>query len=335
MIDLNRVCLLVAVISSLLVLARTWRGRDRHGSWRIAAVVVLGITGVAWLLVRGQAGYISAGAWFALLFVPTIGLRKMDELTARRRYRTAAQLGRLLTIVHPSADLREQVAYLELLQSRAHEPNTLPPSGHMPQDRHHFRRASAVFAFIVLNVVAFLIEISSGDWRDPLVLHQLGALEPYAVLVEGEYWRMFSALFLHGGAAHLMFNLFALYVLGPPLERSISAVRFSLCYLLSGLGSSAGVVLLTLLGATRTVQLVGASGCIMGIVGGMAAFLLRHRAAPNSRQRLANIALIVGIQVVFDLTTPQVSMAAHVCGFITGFVVVLVLAPRSTTAPAH
>jgi rhomboid protease GluP len=149
--------------------------------------------------------------------------------------------------------------------------------------------------------------------------------------MQGEYWRLFTALFLHGGSAHLLFNLFALYVLGPPLERSIGAVRFTACYLISGLGSSAGVVLLTVFGLVHVAQLVGASGCVMGIVGAWAGFLLRHRHAPRAKQRLANITMIVVIQVVFDFSTPQVSMAAHLCGLITGFVVGLVLAPRKTS----
>ena len=73
----------------------------------------------------------------------------------------------------------------------------------------------------MLNAVAFLFEISVGDLNDPEVLHRVGALEPYAVVVQAEYWRLFTALFLHGGFTHLLFNIFALYILGPPLERSI------------------------------------------------------------------------------------------------------------------
>jgi membrane associated rhomboid family serine protease len=332
-VDLNRILLFIAVISPLLVLVRAWRPGGVYRGWRIAAGAVLGITGVSWFLFREQAGYIGAGAWFGLLFLPALGLRKIDEFASRGRFESALRLARSLQRVHPTADLREQIAYLRLTQ--AHSPVGLRALPHEPglQDRHHhLRRTRAVFLFIFLNIAAFLIEISSGDWRDPLVLHQLGALEPYAVIVEGEYWRLFTALFLHGGATHLLFNLFALYVLGPPLERSIGAIRFSACYLISGFGSSAGVVVLTLLGLIRAAQLVGASGCVMGVVGGMAGFLIRHRDAPNAGQRLANIALIVVIQVVFDVSTPQVSMAAHICGLITGFVVVLVLAPKSKIA---
>jgi rhomboid protease GluP len=182
---------------------------------------------------------------------------------------------------------------------------------------------------ILLNVVAFLFEISVGDLNDSEVLHRVGALEPYAVIALGEYWRLFTALFLHGGFTHLLFNVFALYILGPPLERSIGTIRFAACYLISGLASSAGVVGLTVLGFVQVDQLVGASGCIMGIVGAWAGFLVRHRHAPQARQRLANVGLIVAIQIAFDLSTPQVSMAAHLCGLIAGFFLGMILAPRS------
>ena len=88
-------------------------------------------------------------------------------------------------------------------------------------------------------------------------------------------------------------------------------------------------MLLTVIGLIQVSQLVGASGCIMGIVGAWAGFLLRHRHAPQAKQRLANIFMIIVIQTAFDLSTPQVSMAAHLCGLIAGFFLGLILAPRS------
>jgi rhomboid protease GluP len=105
--------------------------------------------------------------------------------------------------------------------------------------------------------------------------------------------------------------------------------------LVSGIGSSAGVVLLALLGLTHATQLVGASGSIMGIVGAWAAFLLLHRHAPRAQQQLSNVAMIIVIQVAFDLSTPQVSMAAHLCGLITGFGIGLVIAPRKMPISAE
>ena len=335
--DLNHIFLFLAVVSPLLVLGRAWRPGGTYRGWRIAALVVLAITGLAWMFWRAAAGYIGGGAWFALLFLPAIGSRKMTEFAARGDYKSARKLGAALQVLHPSAELREQVRLFHHLESRQNHRTTfssVPVENEIPQQarRPHFRHAPAVLTLILLNVAAFLFEISIGDWNDPEVLHQIGALEPYAVVVQGQYWRLFTALFLHGGFAHLLFNVFALYVLGPPLERAIGAVRFTLCYLISGLGSSAGVVLLTVIGLVQVSQLVGASGCIMGIVGAWAGFLLRHRHAPNAKQRLANIFMIIVIQTAFDLSTPQVSMAAHLCGLIAGFFLGLVLAPRPVAA---
>ncbi len=334
MVDLNHIFLFLAVISPLLVLARAWRPGPIYRGWRVAALVVLVITGTAWICFRSAAGYIAGGAWFALLFIPAVGLRKMAELAARQHYTSARKLGTALQILHPSAELREQVRLFRHLESHQNDRAGFAsfPIQHeiAEKDRHrYFRNAPAVFILILLNAAAFIFEISFGNWTDPEVLHQLGALEPYAVVVQGQYWRLFTALFLHAGFVHLLFNLFALYVLGPPLERSIGAVRFAICYLISGLVSSAGVVVLTVIGIVQVAQLVGASGCIMGIVGAWAGFLLRHRHAPHAKQRLGNVLMIVAIQTAFDLSTPQVSMAAHLCGLFSGAVLGFALTRRA------
>ena len=329
MIDLNHILFFLAIVSPLAVLARAWRPDSSHRGWRVAAIVVLAIAGVSWLLSRNHAGYIAGGAWLALLFLPAVGLRRVAELTARQRYKSARKVATVLQILHPSDELRQQVKFLRHLESQPHVAAAPAWPHERWQDRHRrLRSAPAVLAFILLNIAAFLFEIAHRNWQEPLALHRLGALEPYAFLVNHEYWRLFTALFLHYDYVHLFFNLFALYVLGPPLERAIGGFRFCTCYLISGLGSSAGVVVLTLLRLAHADQLVGASGCVMGIVGAWGGFLLRHQHMPLAKQRLINVAMIVAIQVAFDLSTPQVSMAAHLCGLITGFFVGLVMGPK-------
>lgn len=334
-VNLNHILLFLAVVSSLLVLARSWHpSAVAAATWRIAALMVLAITGIAWIFWRGAAGYVGGSAWFLLLFLPAIGLRKMTELAMQGNYKTARKLGAVLQILHPSPELRDQIRLSRGFESQAkHRAAVGPvPKEHdttRPAMRSQLRDAPAVFVLILLNVVVFLFEISIGDSNDPEVLHRIGALEPYAVVVQGEYWRLLTALFLHGGFTHLLFNVFALYVLGPSLERSIGTMRFVACYLISGLVSGGGVMGLTLIGLVRPTQLVGASGCIMGIVGAWAGFLMRYRHAPHAKQRLANIAMIVAIQIAFDLSTPQVSMSAHLCGLVAGFLLGLILAPSA------
>jgi membrane associated rhomboid family serine protease len=337
-LNLNHIFLFLAIVSPLLVLARAWRPSAPYHCWRLAALIVLAVTGVAWLLWRNASGYIGGAAWFLLLFLPAIGLRKITQLAAQGDYDSARRLGTALQILHPTAELREQVRLFRHLKSNALRSRAFS-SVRANHDigrstlRSQLRSAPAVFVLILINVLVFLFEISVGDWNDPRDLHRIGALEPLAVVAQGEYWRLFTALFLHGGFLHLGFNLFALYVLGPPLERAIGTMRFLACYLISGLASSVGVVALNEIGLVHVAELIGASGCIMGVVGAWAGFLLRHRHAPFAKQRLANIALIVVIQIAFDLSTPEVSTAAHMCGFVAGFFLGLILATGRGDGP--
>lgn len=260
----------------------------------------------------------------------------MTQLATQGDYRSAGRLGTALQVLHPSGELREQARLFRRLESNpALRSNfrSVPSRDEMTPSarRNQLRSTPAVLILIVINVLAFFFEMYAGGWNDPEVLHRIGALEPYAVVGQGEYWRLFTALFLHAGFLHLGFNLFALYVLGPPLERAIGTVRFAACYLISGLASSAGVVALTVNGLIQVGEVIGASGCILGVVGAWAGFLLRNRHAPLARQQLANIGLIVAIQIAFDLSTPQISMASHLCGLVAGFFLGLLLAPGGET----
>ena len=329
--DLNHIFLFIAVVSPLLVLARGWRPGGIFRGWRIAAVVVLAITGAAWLFFRKQAGYVGGGAWFAVLFLPAVGLRRASELAARGRYQSARRLATLLQYLHPTAQLREQVRIFRTLELRE-SVNDHARTKTAPQDRHsQLRNAPAVAIFIAANVLAFGVELWRGALSNPTALHRLGVLDPAAVVAKGEFWRLFTALFLHYNLLHLVFNLFALYVLGPPLERTIGTIRFAGCYLIAGIGSTAGVILLTIFRLLRPAELIGASGCVMGIVGAWAGFLLRHRHTWGAKERLLNILMIVGIQIIFDISTPEVSMSAHLCGLATGFVVGLAVAPKKAS----
>jgi membrane associated rhomboid family serine protease len=331
-LNLNHIFLFLAIVSPLFVLARGWRPTMPYYGWHVEAIVVLAVTGIACLFWPDLSGYIGGASWFLLLFLPAIGLRKMTQLAARGDYESARKLAAALQVLHPTAEVREQIQLFrqqESYPSHRRAFSSAPVNHRLAASdrRSQLRSAPAVIILIVANVLAFLFEISFGGWTDGEVLHRLGALEPHIVVAQHEYWRLFTALFLHAGFLHLGFNLFALYVLGPPLERAMGTIRFFACYIISGLASSAGVVALNEIGLVHVAQLIGASGCIMGIVGAWAGFLLRHHHAPLARERLANIALIVVIQIAFDLSTPQVSTAAHMCGLVAGFFLGLLLAP--------
>lgn len=194
-------------------------------------------------------------------------------------------------------------------------------------------RPVATYAFLLLNVYAFLREVPGGT-KDTMNLYRLGALWLSSEGSLPEVWRLVSAGFLHYGAMHLVMNLLGLWLLGQRLERTLGWARFTLIYLGTGVGSSALYVLWArLLGGAPTL-LVGASGSVMGVVGATAAGLLgrwfrdRARLPRQEQTYLLSLGMVLALQAVFDLVTPQVAMMAHIGGTVTGLALGAVLGQR-------
>jgi rhomboid protease GluP len=191
------------------------------------------------------------------------------------------------------------------------------------------RRARLTQALTLLNLVMFAVEFRLGGATNLETLYRLGALLPPAVRA-GEWWRLAASLFLHVGGLHLAMNMVALWVLGPFVEFALGRWKFLLVYLLTGTGSM-GVVMAFASGPTGQQMTVGASGCIMGLVGATGALMLRgwlKEKAISAGRRLALMFAIVAMQTTFDAFVPQVSMAAHLAGAAIGFGATMLLRDR-------
>jgi rhomboid protease GluP len=190
-------------------------------------------------------------------------------------------------------------------------------------------RPRATWVLLGLIVAAFLAETVAGGSTQPDVLIRLGAkFSP--LIADGEYWRLFTSMFLHAGLLHLAFNGYALVAIGADLERLLGWRRFLTIYLLAGLlGSLASYALSDRLA-------VGASGAIFGLIGALAAFFLRHRDRLGAwgRSRLANIAFLIGINLLFGFTQPGIDNYAHLGGLVSGFALGWALAPRYEVDPS-
>ena len=140
---------------------------------------------------------------------------------------------------------------------------------------------------------------------------------------------MFSYMFVHANWLHLVMNLLGLWALGPFVERAFGRLRFSLIYLFSGFTGSVVYLCLAWYQVGEPHALVGASGCIMGLLGATGAVMLRawlkHR-APMAKQILLRLLVVVALQVTFDYNTPQVAGLAHALGLLGGFIAGLLLA---------
>jgi len=123
-------------------------------------------------------------------------------------------------------------------------------------------------------------------------------------------------------------------VLGPFMEFALGFRRYLLVYLIAGVGSM-GTVMLFASGARKEQLTVGASGCIMGLVGATGALMLRgwlrHRASTAKRRLVATVVIVV-MQTTFDSMVPQVSMTAHLSGVLIGFFVMLAFRDRLMAA---
>jgi rhomboid protease GluP len=185
-----------------------------------------------------------------------------------------------------------------------------------------FARMSQPWLTIILiafNALAFAALLLAGGNPlrfDSARLIAAGALYGPAVL-RGEYWRLASAMFLHGGLLHIALNMFALWQAGSLVERLFGHQRFLALYLGAGL-----VGAITSLWWKPTVLSVGASGAIFGVYGALLGYLLGAREAmPLSLMReLRSSALaFIGFSLFAGFAMPGIDNAAHVGGLIGGF----------------
>jgi len=165
------------------------------------------------------------------------------------------------------------------------------------------------YVLIGINLVMFLLQTMSADLQRALVLFS-------PAVADGEWWRLLTSAFLHYGVTHILFNMWALWVVGPPLEAALGRLRFTSLYFLSALGGSVLVYLLSSLGA----QTAGASGAVFGLFG--ATFVVGKRLNMDVRWVIGLIVLNLAFTFVIPLVSSQnISWQGHIGGLVTGAVV--------------
>ncbi len=186
------------------------------------------------------------------------------------------------------------------------------------------RVPAVTYLLLTANVLMWLAMEVSGGSQDPEVLLSFGAMYgPY--ISEGQYWRLFTAMFLHVGLLHLLFNSFGLFIFGRLVERTFGHLRFIVIYVLAGLAGSISSY------AFNAIAIgAGASGAIFGVLGALAAFFVsqRHFLGRMAVQNLYGILIMAAINLFFGFVTPGIDNWAHMGGLVGGFVIGLALAPQ-------
>jgi membrane associated rhomboid family serine protease len=175
---------------------------------------------------------------------------------------------------------------------------------------------------ILLNTLFYLVCAFAS--RNPItfdgdVLIALGGNKPSLTQGQGEYWRLLTSAFLHGGLMHFLANMYGMVMMGRMLEPLLRAPRFLLSYLLTALVGSIASVLFLSGDAVR----IGASGALFGLMGMLLALALTPLFPPQIRQPLLRtMATALGINILVSFL-PNIDYTAHVggllCGIMLGF----------------
>ena len=212
--------------------------------------------------------------------------------------------------------------------ARREAPRYAPPSKPVDEDgiplepaRIDFERGMSVMPaltllIIVANTLIFFDELVRGALESNEAIIAAGALQRSYVL-DGEVWRLWSAAFLHGSTEHLVGNMIALYILGMALEHGVG--RWPMIFLYMA-GATVASLFSIMSGDHPSV---GASGAIFALMGGLVSLLRVHRKKLKMRDNRIMSAVWIwgGVQLLLGAADPRIDNAAHLGGFLAGWLV--------------
>jgi rhomboid protease GluP len=208
----------------------------------------------------------------------------------------------------------------------------------MVRVRQRLQRPRVVYVLLAVTILVYILQelTQAGIAREPFLAlgrllmgdEMLGSLiaqtgirdlplllgaKVSPLIVMGQYWRLITPVVLHASLAHIGFNMYALYAIGPVLERYYGSWRFLALYMLSALGGN-------VLSFYMTPGLsVGASTAIFGLVAAQGVFIYQNRRlfGAQARAMLNNVLFIVGINLLLGLTG-GIDNWGHLGGLLAG-----------------
>ncbi|NMM15901.1 MAG: rhomboid family intramembrane serine protease [Cellulomonas sp.] len=173
--------------------------------------------------------------------------------------------------------------------------------------RVHDGRPVVTITIIALCVVSYVLQLAVPGWTSRWAfLPAAGQVEPY---------RFLTTAFLHSPSSifHILFNMYALWIVGPFLENALGRARYIALYLISAVAGSVGVLLFASpVTDAWYVAAVGASGAVFGLFG--AVLVVLRRLGRNAQSFL----VIIGLNLVIGFVIPQIAWQAHVGGLVVG-----------------
>jgi membrane associated rhomboid family serine protease len=181
---------------------------------------------------------------------------------------------------------------------------------------------------VAINVIVYLIlAIMGGNIINipENVLIQAGAQNTPLITSTGEYWRIFTAMFIHFSILHIGLNMLSLFLVGRAVEAMFGKWRYLTIYMLSGI--IGGIVTFFL---DPTALAAGASGAIFGVFGAIGVFFIVNRRAMGAygNGAIGQWIFWLGLNLVWGFTTPGIGILDHIGGLFAGMVLALIFMPR-------
>lgn len=185
----------------------------------------------------------------------------------------------------------------------------------MNKNKTQIKIRSLILPIILLNIVIFLIQITVPEFTSQFVLN--------SATVFHKPWTIITSMFMHGGVAHLFFNMYALFLFGPLVEQRIGWKRFIVIYFISGIVAAIGFVAFQELILGVTASALGASGAIMAVLGLTIMFfphlkVLFFFIVPMSLRTAGIIFVLIDVFGLFHNT--GIASSAHLAGLAVGLI---------------
>ncbi len=179
------------------------------------------------------------------------------------------------------------------------------------------RKTPMSFWLLALNLLVFGWTLLQPAPFSSETLIGLGANYGWSIGVEGEWWRLVTGMFLHGGITHILLNMVSLYIVGTLAETRLGWRDYLALYMASGIVGAAASAIMHPEGLS-----VGASGAIFGMFGAVAGYMIahRHRLGDRFGAVLREFGGVLLLNLVLGFSIPGIDMSAHIGGLAIGFI---------------
>lgn len=177
--------------------------------------------------------------------------------------------------------------------------------------------------FIAVNVILFIIMELIGDTFDTEYMYSVGAMYPTSIYVDHEYWRFFTANYMHFGFEHIVNNMIVLIAVGNYGEKALGHVKYAVLYVLSGIGGSILSYVMMLRKNDFAVS-AGASGAIFGIFGALLWVIIVNKGRFEDLSG-KGVMFMIALALYYGISAGGADNWGHLGGLLTGVVVSIIL----------